>query len=77
MLIIKRKENDTVFNYIEIGKIRYYIIEIKKTELLYEKNITKLFSLQIPLYWFYSYYEFESFFSYFEPKTNDVFVIIY
>lgn len=77
MFKIKRKDKNLNFNYVTIGNVKYYIFEIKNSDLLYEKIITKLFMLEIPLYWFRSYYEFELFFSYFEETVNDVFILIY
>lgn len=77
MFKIKRKGKNSYFNYAIIGNVRYYIFEIKNSDLLYEKLIAKLFMLEIPLYWFRSYYEFELFFSYFEETVNDIFILIY
>ena len=77
MLIIKGKEPSSTLNVVSIGNITYYIIEVKIKGILYNYQITKLFSLKIPLYWFGSYYEFETFFSYFAPSTSVVFVFIF
>ncbi len=64
-------------NKIIVGYITYYIIELDKEEkLVNNKLIKKLFTLNIPLYWFRSYYEFETFFLVFNPKQDINFILI-
>ena len=66
---------------------RYYNSENKfqeksntiQNEKMSNKNnklIKKLFTLNIPLYWFRSYYEFETFFLVFNPKQDINFILI-
>ena len=77
MLILKRKEPTSSLNVIKVGMITYYVIEVRNRGVLYDNRLTKLYQLNIPLYWFGSYYEFETFFSFFTPLTSEVFVIIF
>lgn len=64
-------------NKIIVGYITYYIIELDKEEkLVNNKLIKKFFTLNIPLYWFKSYYEFETFFLVFNPKQDINFILI-
>ncbi len=72
-----RKDPSSTLNVVSIGNITYYIIEVKTKGILFDNQITKFLNLKIPLYWFGSYYEFETFFSYFVPTTTEVFVIIF
>lgn len=63
---------------IKIGFQTFYLIEIdNKDEVLIDGLIQKLFSLEIPLYWFKNYYEFETFFSIYRSNTIINFVLIY
>lgn len=76
--MLKFIHNDKLrINEIDVGYITYYIIELDKEEkLVNNKLIKKLFTLNIPLYWFRSYYEFETFFLVFNPKQDINFILI-
>lgn len=76
--MLKFIHNDKLrINKIIVGYITYYIIELDKEEkLVNNKLIKKLFTLNIPLYWFRSYYEFETFFLVFNPKQDINFILI-
>ncbi len=76
--MLKFIHNDKLrINKIDVGYITYYIIELDKEEkLVNNKLIKKLFTLNIPLYWFRSYYEFETFFLVFNPKQDINFILI-
>ena len=76
--MLKFIHNDKLrINKIDVGYITYYIIELDKEEkLVNNKLIKKLFILNIPLYWFRSYYEFETFFLVFNPKQDINFILI-
>lgn len=76
--MLKFIHNDKLrINKIDVGYITYYIIELDKEEkLVNNKLIKKLFTLNIPLYWFKSYYEFETFFLVFNPKQDINFILI-
>ena len=76
--MLKFIHNDKLrINKIDVGYITYYIIELDKEEkLVNNKVIKKLFTLNIPLYWFRSYYEFETFFLVFNPKQDINFILI-
>lgn len=76
--MLKFIHNDKLrINKIDVGYITYYIIELDKEEkLVNNKLIKKLFTLNIPLYWFRSYYEFETFFLVFNSKQDINFILI-
>ena len=76
--MLKFIHNDKLrINKIDVGYITYYIIELDKEEkLVNNKLIKKLFTLNIPLYWFRSYYEYETFFLLFNPKQDINFILI-
>ncbi len=76
--MLKFIHNDKLrINKIIVGYITYYIVELDKEEkLVNNKLVKKLFTLNIPLYWFRSYYEFETFFLIFNPKQDINFILI-
>lgn len=72
------KKETSELNIIQIGYTTYYIIYInEQSRFLFNKLIVKLMKLQISLYWFSTYDEFEEYFTYFDNNLKNIFIIIY
>ena len=72
------KGTNSKLNIIHIGYTTYYIIEItENTNFLNNKLISKLMLLEIPLYWFSNYNEFEDYFLNFDDNSKKNIIIIY
>lgn len=71
------KKQDSKLNIIQIGYTTYYIIELlENKKFIQNKLLTKLMLLNIEFYWFSNYHQFETYFTYFEDNSKNIFIFI-